>query len=92
MFHSLAVAVRPTCMSPYLENKTIFWIFNCIRHDASALYVQNLKSVALPVPELGVAKKFGAVPGYMPTLYSPPPKKKYGNMVPSERALIGEFL
>jgi len=34
--------------------------------------LQNLKFVALPVPELiGVAKKFGAIPGYAHTLCSP---------------------
>jgi len=34
--------------------------------------VQNLKSVALPVPELlGGRQKSGAVPGYAHTLYSP---------------------
>ena len=36
------------------------------------MYLPNLKSVALHVPELiGVAQKFGAVPGYAHTLYSP---------------------
>jgi len=43
--------------------------------------VQNLKSVALPVPEYRGRQKIGAVPGYAHTLYSPtpsppPPKKK----------------
>jgi len=36
------------------------------------MYLPNLKSVALPVPELiGGSPKFGAVPGYAHTLYSP---------------------
>jgi len=38
--------------------------------------VQNLKSIALPVPEIiGVAEKFRAVSDYAHTAYSPFPKK-----------------
>jgi len=65
---------RPTwCPENFLELLTIPNIFHELMFGSTLwMFLQNLKSVALPVPEIiGGTQKIWAVPGYAHTSFSP---------------------
>jgi len=85
------------CHENFRDSRTtptvIFPKFLIVPIDRVNMHTKFKVRSFLPVPWLiGVAKKFGAVPGYALTLYPPPPKKKKKSYMPTMQTIYSQIV